>query len=130
MILKKPTFKSFCGFSLIEVSVAILIIGILIAGIAVADKMVDRFRIAAAQTLSNSSPINSITEVALWLETSLSESFDESEASTGRSVTNWNDQKKSSVNKVAIICNATAGCPTYSNTINRVHAVEFANAGF
>lgn len=55
--------------------------------------MVDRFRITAAQTLSNSSPINSITEVALWLETSLSESFDESEASTGRSVTNWNDQK-------------------------------------
>ena len=92
--------------------------------------MIDKFRAAAAESLTAASPINSIPEVAMWLETSLESSFNQSEATSGSEITTWSDQKKSSPNKVVISCNSVAGCPTYSNTINRIHAVEFNNGGF
>ena len=46
------------AFSLIEVSVVILVIGILVAGITLGSALVKKSRIAAAQTLTVSSPIN------------------------------------------------------------------------
>jgi type II secretory pathway pseudopilin PulG len=122
-------FKKFKAFSLIEVSIIILIIGILIAGITTADKMMSKFRLATAKSLAISSPINSIQETALWLETALDNSFDPSETNDGYEITSWKDQKKTSTNKVAVSC-SSAGCPTYANTINRIHAVKFDNAGF
>ena len=130
MFSKNRKFKRLRGFSLIEVAVVILIIGIFVSGILAANKMINKFRLAAAESLTVASPINSIPEVAMWLETSLESSFNQSEATNGAEITTWSDQKKSSPNKVVISCNSVAGCPTYSNTINRIHAVEFNNGGF
>ena len=45
------------AFSLIEVSAAILIIGILLVGTVVSNNLVDRFRLASAESLTKSSPI-------------------------------------------------------------------------
>ena len=50
------------AFSLIEVSAVILIIGILIAGVIGASVLVKESKIAAAQSLTKSSPIAGITE--------------------------------------------------------------------
>ncbi len=114
--------KNSRAFPLVEVSVAIIIVGIFIVGVVVADGMVSKFRIAAAQNLSRSSPVNEVSDAALWLETSLDSSFNGGEANNGRSLSTWYDQRNSA-SKVVI---STAGAsPTYSNTINRVHAVEF-----
>ncbi len=121
--------KKILAFSLIEVSVVILIIGIFIAGIFIANTLINKARLSAAKSLAKSSPIHNIYEIALWLETSLDESFNSDEAFNDSPITSWNDQK-SSGNKVVISCNSTAGCPVYSNTINSIHAVEFNNAGF
>ena len=112
------------AFSLIEVSAVILIIGIFVAGIVVADGMFSRFRIAAGQNLTQSSPIGSFKETALWLETSLDSSFNSSEAQSGASLSTWYDQRNSA-NKVIVTPADVSVSPTYSNTINRVHAVEF-----
>jgi prepilin-type N-terminal cleavage/methylation domain-containing protein len=119
------TLKNFLkprAFSLIEISVVIIIIGIFIAGVVVADGMVSKFRIAAAKNLTQSSPISTFKDAALWLESSLDSSFNSSEAQNGASLSTWYDQKNSP-NKV--IVNTAGVSPTYSNTINRVHAVEF-----
>ncbi|MBP7710708.1 MAG: type II secretion system protein, partial [Rickettsiales bacterium] len=89
------------GFSLIEVSVVILIIGIFAASVFVADKMISKFRLKTAEALTRSSPINGITKSALWLETSLESSFASSSMNTGDAIESWNDQKNTA-NKVAV----------------------------
>ena len=110
------------GFSLIEVSVVILIIGIFVASVFVADKMISKFRLKTAEALTRSSPINGITQSALWLETSLESSFASSSLNTGDAIDSWNDQKNTT-NKVLVTKVGTG--PEYSNTINRIHAVKF-----
>ena len=115
--------KSKQAFSLLEISAVILIIGILIAGVMGGNILVAKTRIAAAQTLTVSSPIHGIKDSALWLETSVDTSFVEGEAANNNSITTWYDARKSSSNKVTIIAAGTG--PVYSNTINYIHAVKF-----
>lgn len=111
------------AFSLIEIAAIILIIGILIAGVFTGISLMKKARIQAAQTLTKSSPIATISSNALWLETSLEDSIDGSQSNDGNSVTNWTDQKlvgsKSSITAVGT-------GPTYANTINHIHAVKFS----
>jgi prepilin-type N-terminal cleavage/methylation domain-containing protein len=123
LISSFKTRQTPCAFSLIEVSVVIIIIGIFIAGIVVANGMVSKFRLAAAESLTQSSPIVSIKENILWLETSLGTSFSGSEANDGSSISSWNDQKVSSPTKISVV--AVGSGPEYANTINRIHAVKF-----
>jgi len=52
---------------MIELSVVILIIGILIAGILASQRIVAKFRITTAQTLTISSPVNGIPDSTIWL---------------------------------------------------------------
>jgi prepilin-type N-terminal cleavage/methylation domain-containing protein len=117
--------RHFRGFSLIEVSVVIIIIGIFVAGIFVADGMISKFRITAAKSLTQSSPITALPSSALWLETSLDSSFNSGETQNGSDLSAWYDQRNAS-SKVVI--SAAGASPTYSNTINRIHAVEFDGA--
>jgi prepilin-type N-terminal cleavage/methylation domain-containing protein len=63
------------AFSLIELSITILIIGILIAGITSASRLVRTSKISKAQALTKSSPISSITGLTMWLETTSEASF-------------------------------------------------------
>jgi prepilin-type N-terminal cleavage/methylation domain-containing protein len=113
------------GFSLIEVSAVIVIIGILIAGVFAGVSLIKKARIQAAQTLTKSSPIAGIPSNALWLESSLEDSFLDSESSNTDAISTWIDQKvtgsKSSITKVGT-------GPTYANTINYVHAVKFSGS--
>ncbi len=120
------TKKTRSAFSLIEVSVVIIIVGIFVAGILVSDGLITKFRISAAQSLSRSSPINEIPDAALWLESSLDDSFNSSESSNNTPLTTWYDHRNST-SKVTL--QAVSGGPTYSNTINRVHAVKFSGSG-
>ncbi|MBP7709926.1 MAG: prepilin-type N-terminal cleavage/methylation domain-containing protein, partial [Rickettsiales bacterium] len=96
--MKKYKYRA---FSLVEVSVVILVIGIFVASVFVADKMISKFRLKTAEALTRSSPINSITQNALWLETSLESSFASSSMNTGDAIESWNDQKNTA-NKVAV----------------------------
>lgn len=115
------------AFSLIEISMVILIIGVFIAGIAASDILIKKSRISAAQTITITSPINGIKDSALWLETSIDTSFDDSELTNGVNISSWFDGRKNAVAKPSII--AVGNGPTYSNTINYVHAVKFDGGG-
>ncbi|MES2961012.1 MAG: prepilin-type N-terminal cleavage/methylation domain-containing protein [Pseudomonadota bacterium] len=120
MIKKTPS-----AFTLIELSAVIVIIGILIAGIMGATGLVKKSKITAAQNLTKTSPIAGIQDNAIWLESSLEESFKDAETSTGDAVTTWYDQKNA-VNKSTIVAVGTG--PTYSNTINYIHSVKFSGS--
>jgi prepilin-type N-terminal cleavage/methylation domain-containing protein len=56
------------AFSLIELSIVILIIGILVAGVTQSSRLIRRMRIATAQQITSSSDVNSISDMVLWLE--------------------------------------------------------------
>ena len=56
------------GFSLIEISVVILIIGVLIAGISQASDMIDDAALKGARTASKGSRVSRIKDLVLWLD--------------------------------------------------------------
>ena len=61
------------AFSLLELSIVILIIGILIAGVTQASRLVAQAKISAAQTQTQSSPVHSINGILLLIEDVLEE---------------------------------------------------------
>ncbi|MFM7620926.1 MAG: hypothetical protein ACKO47_04900 [Alphaproteobacteria bacterium] len=58
--------KSFKAFPLIELPIVILIIGILVAGVTSSSRLIKRMKITVAQNLTQSSPIPSIKDLAVW----------------------------------------------------------------
>ncbi len=114
------------AFSIIEIAMVIVIIGILIAGIASLNGFVSKFRITTAQSLTRSSPISTIRDNSLWLETSMENSFNDIESKDQSALTNWYEQRNAA-NKIAL--QAVNGGPTYSNSINKIHAVKFTSSG-
>jgi prepilin-type N-terminal cleavage/methylation domain-containing protein len=90
------------AFSLLELSIVILIIGLLIAGVVATKSMVTKSRLTTAQTLTKTSPVNEIPNLYLWLETSLTESFREEEIEDGASISTWHDINPQAVNQATL----------------------------
>jgi len=61
--------KNHSAFSLIEISMVILVIGILIAGISNGVDLYDDYRLKVAQNLTKNSRVPRIPDLELWLET-------------------------------------------------------------
>lgn len=114
------------AFSLIELSIVILIIGILVAGVTTASRLVAQFRLQAAQTLTKSSPVSGIKDLTLWYETSLDSSFLEAERTDGANITNWYDNNPQSGYKNHATQSTATNQPLYiENAINGVPVVRF-----
>ena len=79
------------AFSLIELSIVLLIIGILIAGVTQSSRLIEQFKLTSARSKTKSSPVNSITGLSMWLETTAIESFLENESENQATVSAWND---------------------------------------
>ncbi len=65
------------GFSLVEVSIVILIIGVIIAGISKSSTIYNKYILRIAQNETRNSPVNSIDGLVIWYEATLDESFDD-----------------------------------------------------
>jgi prepilin-type N-terminal cleavage/methylation domain-containing protein len=79
------------AFSLIELSIVILIIGILVAGITQSSRLVMQFNLNSARTQTQASPVASIKDLSLWLEPTMENSFLSSQQEDGANITSWND---------------------------------------
>ncbi|MFZ9180693.1 MAG: prepilin-type N-terminal cleavage/methylation domain-containing protein [Rickettsiales bacterium] len=88
------------AFSLIEISIVILIVGILIAGISKAIDLIIDSKINSARSVTKGSQIIRIPNLVLWLETSTSES--------------WQDNKRGESEY-----NSTANKPVFWNDLNQ-----------
>lgn len=115
------------GFSLIELSIVILVIGILVIGITQGSRIISSSRLTAARSLTKSSPVNTINDVALWLETTSEASFSVAEATDQSTVTDWFDIKGSAITDPFNVTQATAGSkPLYiKNATNGLPALRF-----
>ena len=79
------------AFSLIELSIVILIIGILVAGVTQSSRLIRAMKLQSARSLTLSSPVPSFKNINLWLESTLTESFDSFEAQDQLQISTWND---------------------------------------
>ena len=118
-------FRKKKGFSLVELSVSILIIGIIIIGIFAGDILIKKSRISSARTMTQSSPVNSMKSLSFWFESSMEDSFDSSELDDGVAITTWYDKTSVSVTKNNATQAISDNKPTFANSINRIHAVAF-----
>jgi prepilin-type N-terminal cleavage/methylation domain-containing protein len=67
--------KNHQAFSLIEISVVMVIIGILIAGISSGIDMYQDYRLTSARNFTKNAPISRIPDLKLWLETTSEKAF-------------------------------------------------------
>ena len=108
------------AFTIIEISVLMLVISVMIVGVMTSKSMITKSRLANAQSLTQQSYVNEISEdLIAWYETSLEGSFNASEIKNdGSFITAWKDSNKTVVTKN----NATVTTPL--NTANQPILVQ------
>lgn len=81
------------AFTMIELSIVILIIGVIVAATLKVRTMIDSANKTVAARLTENSPLTSIEGLTLWLETTTDKSFIYDEIYDGSSISVWNDIK-------------------------------------
>ncbi len=131
------------AFSLIELSIVILIIGILVAGVTQSSRLVKRMRLTTAQQITTSSDVNSINDMVMWLEATQDFAFaagtnasfdfstnaynDVDRPNDQDRIGRWNDiTRRNATAKKSAIQNSIARQPKYvENGINNLPALYF-----
>ena len=116
--------QSKLGFSIIEISVVILIIGILGVGASKGSLIVRGAQLKSAQSLSISSPVLSTPGLALWLDAVSQKSF--SSASDGSPIAVWHDINALNATGTAATQQILSNQPIYlEKGINNLPSVSF-----
>ena len=87
------------AFSLIELSIVVLIIAVIMSVVAGSIKMVTSARLTNARALTLESPVPKIPGLVAWYETSRLESFEPSETTDGAQISTWHDVSPGSITK-------------------------------
>jgi hypothetical protein len=127
------------AYSLLELSMVVIITGILIAGVIAGVGMIRAAKISNTRLFTSKSPAFEISGMIAWYEGSLKESFNGSEASEGSSLTAWYDLNPGSnsnvfgATKKNKLTSASSGTKFVGSGINSTPSVNFsgaANANF
>ena len=118
------------AFTIIEISVVILVISVMIVGVITSKSMLTKSRLANAQSLTQQSYVNDINnDLIAWYETSLEGSFDASEIKNdGSFITAWKDSNKSVVTKNNATQGSTANQPILVQNVfyNSIPGLRFS----
>ena len=74
MLILLRNKKNLKAFSLIELSIVILVVGILIAGVYQGSNLITKSKLSIARSLTESSPVLGVKNLVLWYETSMEDS--------------------------------------------------------
>ncbi len=119
------------AFSLIELSIVFLIIGILVAGVTQSSRLIKQMRLQVAQNITYSSPINSIKDLKIWLETSQARSINSAtnglNPDNNDKISSWNDISPQLITKINPSQTNDSLRPIYVETspINNLPALKF-----
>ena len=115
------------AFSLIELSIVILVIGILMIGVNQGYNLVRSAQISNARSITAKSPILQMSGLLGWYETSLKESLDQTKLKDGDTITTWKDIGPSSILNGANQLTPTS--VTYAqSSINKIPALKFSGS--
>jgi len=132
MNLLRVNFKIKKAFSLVEISVVILIIGILIAGISKGYDLYNDFYLTKIRNITKNSRVGRISNLELWLETSLEDSFKNSERKNNSLISLWKDINIQASQKKIISQETSTAQPKYIiNSFNDIiPGVRFDGSDF
>lgn len=113
------------AFSLFEISIVLIIISMVIAGFTQGDKIIKRFRIKGAQSITKSSSVSAIKGLVFWIDSTSDDSFLSGEASNNAPLSHWRD-----INSQSTLANNITRTPDShvqykTNSINGLPAVYF-----
>ncbi len=113
------------AFSLIELSIVILIIGILIAGVTQGSRLLNKARLSNARTITQSSPVSSIRGIGVWFDSTSEKSFD-SKIDNEDPVSSWKSINPQSTTDFEVTQSTSTLQPKYiSSGINNLPVVDF-----
>ncbi len=129
--LSRPVWK--LGFSLIELSVVILVIGLLVIGITQGSRVITASKLKSAQALTQSSPVSSTSGLVFWLDTTRERSLENNGSSfniaDGDSVKNWYSINPQSNDSIVATQSTQSKQPVYiANGINGLPSLDFDGA--
>ena len=125
LIMKKK------AFSLIELSIVLLIIGIIITGITQSSRLISAFRLSNARTVTNSSPVNSINGLVLWFEPTSKASFTKEDPDNAELIALWKDINPQSTIKNNATQSTDNNKPEYKeDCINNLPCLYFDDSDF
>lgn len=111
----KNKLSSVRAFSLVELSIVILIVGIIIVGVTQSSRLVKVSRLQTARTLTQSSALAGVRGIVLWLDSVSETSFSSDQQDDGVPITVWNDINPQSIKNTF---NATVNAPTSPATFS------------
>ncbi len=124
------------AFSLVELSIGLIVVSLLITGIIGGRSLIPVYRLKMAQSLTQSSPVHSTEGLLLWLETTMPESFpatvDTSKPVTlinDSAVTIWNDiNPQANKKSYAVASNGAVITYKKESAISTLPALKFNGA--
>ena len=122
---RKFNFKTSSAFTLVEISVVIIIIGILLAGISQVFEMISEASLKSARTLSKASRITRTDDLSLWLDATSEKAFDK-EKDDNTTVSIWKDTNPKSTSPASSSSTLSSLYPSYIlSGISSLPAVRF-----
>lgn len=124
--MSNKKLKNKKAFSLVEMSIVILIVGIVIAAITHGSRMLEASRLASARLLTGSSPVINIPDLTLWLDATSERSFDVADQFDELAIDNWYDTNPQLTSRINFTQSNGSLQPTYEvNGINNMPCVQF-----
>lgn len=116
------------AFSLIEISIVILIIGVAISGIVSGMYLFYDFKLGQAQSITAKSPVISTPNLTLWLDTTSPNSFETERPLNDDKIAIWKDLNPQRIFKINVSQSDLTKQPTYVDlAINNLPALKFIN---
>lgn len=118
------------AFSLIELSIVLLVIGILMIGVSQGYNLVRSAQISNARSITAKSPILQIQGLLAWYETSWKESLIQSELKDGNNISAWKDISPSSIlnGNNQLTTTPSANITYTQSSINKIPAIKFTGS--
>jgi prepilin-type N-terminal cleavage/methylation domain-containing protein len=118
MIFRNKNFKT--AFSLIEISLVVLIVGILISGVSLGVDLYNDFKLTTARQLTINSRVGRIEDLVAWYETTNQNVFSKGEGTfedlnkfeENQAINRWKDSNPKTSYKIDATQTATASQPT------------------
>ena len=127
----KQNFKKASAFSFIELAVVVAIIGVLFGAILGAQSLLKNSRATNARALTKSSPVADMDNLALWLESTSSDSFDIETPLNNTIIANWKDINPKAITVNDVAQGTVINQPIFiKDAINGIPAVRFDGNDF
>lgn len=115
------------GFSLLELSISLLVIGLLMTAVIKGSDLIAQARLSVARELTAKSPVLEINGLKVWYETTMPNSFIASEIKNGNAISTWYDSSGNTPLNPMTLTQGTSGYrPLYMATgMNNLPALKF-----